>query len=446
MLIFLAELTFVPASGIKNLTIIQFPSNFNAGDNASLIFSFEYPEISTNEDNSSLILKITIESLDKDYPVWKNDFYLGGFVVQNFIFSSKKISHLKCLESNVNFDYKNKTVHNEKSPNGSFYCFDPNDYMTFLKVNTNEEVFIQINSSPNLYPGKYKISIDLLELKKDFNTPKIKIKSEDKSSDRRLKVEVVDEGNIENSNVKYKIIINGNDSGWVQDFTYNAESNLYESKFDMSSLDNLSLYSLQIEAEDAWGNIGNLTISKDNEKSDKQQQPNSAGGGGGSINSPNDYVKTSGKFYLIEGKNEIQKNIDYLFNINNKENSLRILKINANSATFYIREILNFELFLDQIRHIDIDKDGKEDTTIKLISIENNRSVIEFYALKEDSENSEIAERINLIEPDESFERDESFLNNYSKPIAGGAIALVTISGVLLYMRRRRNKKNLNFR
>jgi len=135
--------------------------DFIAGTEVQANFSYYYiRDMPDNPDNSSLILKISINSSDEDYPVWKNDFSISGYIERwNFIPWLVREIPFNCFEdiTEVVHPLGDTTI---EPQNGTFYCFDPEGEMDFADFNTRDIVFLNILSHPALYPGQYNLSAE----------------------------------------------------------------------------------------------------------------------------------------------------------------------------------------------------------------------------------------------------------------------------------------------
>jgi len=142
--------------------------DFVAGSTAQANFSYAYlrdrPE---NPDDSPLIFRINITSSDdKNFPVWKGDFEVSGFIKRYILFGLIPVGeeHFTCNEQEpqtIIHPLGNETV-NVK--NGTFYCFDPEGNLDFGDFNSYDKVFLNIKSHPALWPGEYGLSVELYYL------------------------------------------------------------------------------------------------------------------------------------------------------------------------------------------------------------------------------------------------------------------------------------------
>jgi hypothetical protein len=132
--------------------------DFVAGTEVQANFSYYYiRDMPDNPDNSPLVLKISVNSSDENYPVWKKDFSINGYIERwNFLpWFIQKIP-FSCFEdiTEVVHPLGSTTI---EPKNGTFYCFDPEGEMDFADFNTRDEVFLNILSHPALYPGQYNL-------------------------------------------------------------------------------------------------------------------------------------------------------------------------------------------------------------------------------------------------------------------------------------------------
>lgn len=268
---------------LVNVVNFSIPSNVIAGSSFDASFSFDYPNVDKNYNNAPLVARVNIESLDSNYPVWKNDFQLNMIAEQYLLlgFYNYNTIPMPCYETApIQFKVKDKSdvqyTINE-IPNGTFYCYNPNYYM--LQLDSHDEVTLEITSDPALYPGKYNISIDLLEMEPDESDPVIELIApvgDDIFSETNevipIKLNITDMYAIDDSSVRYKIIEVGlpadgeglnipyYDSDWIYDISYNESSKFYEAEFNMAEhgLNKSGSYWIYAEAKDVLGNEGKL--------------------------------------------------------------------------------------------------------------------------------------------------------------------------------------------
>jgi hypothetical protein len=228
-----------------------FPVNLNipdfiAGETTSTTFSFNYPNVEDNYNNAPLVVRVNLTSLDIDYSVWKGDFNLFMYAEQYLLpgFLRYNAIPMTCSEnSTINFKAKDKsdiqyTVN--YVPNGTFYCYNPNYYM--LQLDSKDEVTLNITSNSALYPGEYKVDIELLEMEPDSNPPNITmiLNSNMYSEEDKIHVQfdIADIYSIKT--VEYKItnpdLNSYYNSGWIE-VQLNEETGLYEDYFDFSEHD-----------------------------------------------------------------------------------------------------------------------------------------------------------------------------------------------------------------
>lgn len=273
----------VTATGtITNLSpSLEIPS-FIAGGTTNTTFSFDYEDKFENNPDASLVLRANISSLKEDFPVWKEDFQLNGFIEQSPLFGIpflEKTIPLKCVENTAEFRVRQGILHTETNiPNGTFYCYDPNNYIDMLELGRKDKVNLFISSDPALFPGTYNVSVELMEMEPDFEGPIIELiePSENQIFSENdtilIKLNITDMYNIDSSSVRYKIVSLGipaegvglnityYDSGWITDISFNENSMLYEGDFNITErgLNNSGEYWIYAEAKDVLGNKGNL--------------------------------------------------------------------------------------------------------------------------------------------------------------------------------------------
>lgn len=244
--ILILSLGAISAAGvIDNFTLDYSTDNIHAGKGGELGFSFDFNDLEMNSPDSSLVLRLNITSEDSEYPVWKNDFTVNGFVAEeslfrlgNFPFWTNEYS-LKCVNDYFSPKTERGTLYNEEIiENGTFYCYDPNDYLNFLKLGRRDMGALEFTPKQNIYPGDYNFSLELMEVEKDFEPPFVEFITENEYYNENeaiaIKFNVTDLYNIHE--VKYKISNNLIDkyynSGWIE-ADYNSESKLYEDSFDI---------------------------------------------------------------------------------------------------------------------------------------------------------------------------------------------------------------------
>ncbi len=156
----------VSAKEVVNVSS-SFNPNFVAGDTEDLVMNFKYPSDigENNELASSLFVKVKISSEDLDYPVWKKDFEANAIFKQGYSFLEEKVN-LTCFENYYfDFNYSEEAYYNISNVNnGTFYCYDHDNFLTTLKPDLDSELSVFIKPKKNIYPGNYNISVSLLEL------------------------------------------------------------------------------------------------------------------------------------------------------------------------------------------------------------------------------------------------------------------------------------------
>lgn len=236
----------VSATGvIDNFVLESYSGNLYGGETGDLGFSFDFVDRIENSPDSSLVLRFNITSLDQDYPVWKNDFNLTGFIFEasilpfldeSFPFFGESYP-LKCVNNYFQPKTERGILYKEKIVNnGTFYCYDPNDYLDILKLNRRDYGQLMLTPHHMIYPGEYNFTLELMEVEKDFEPPFVEFLTEDNyynsEDDVLIKFNVSDLYNI--YEVKYKISNNLLDqyynSGWI-DCEFNSETGLYEDTF-----------------------------------------------------------------------------------------------------------------------------------------------------------------------------------------------------------------------
>jgi len=168
MILLVGILGYVSAANytgvITNNTGIQVNDIFS-GETANAHFNFTYSDYYGTTEFPH-VLQINFTSNDTNYPVWKGDFILNGFVRKSTFFG---LFHtdvpFECRESSpltINNSYFGlNTVSNV--PNGTFYCFNETRG-AIQNLDKNDEVYFNISSNPMLWPGKYNISAGVFYL------------------------------------------------------------------------------------------------------------------------------------------------------------------------------------------------------------------------------------------------------------------------------------------
>ena len=271
---------------ITNLSPSIIIPDFIAGDTIETTFSFDYEDDGLNNPDASLVLKVNISSLDEDYPVWIGDFQLSSMIKQYPLFGIpflEKTIPLKCVEDNAEFRVQQGLLYTETNiPAGTFYCYDPNNYLDMLELDRRDEVTLSISSDPALYPGEYSVEVELMEMQPDYEGPVIELIEpldggvfSGYDAIIPIKLNITDMYAIDDSTVRYKIVSfffpsEGEglfpeedisyDSDWIYDIEFNESSGLYEDTFEMEyyGLEESGLYWIYAEAKDILGNEGKL--------------------------------------------------------------------------------------------------------------------------------------------------------------------------------------------
>ena len=148
------------------------PPTFIAGSTTTAEFNFDYPDISeiypNQEDYAPLMIKVDIASEDfEHYPVWKDDFQLDGSVLNHgWWFFPDTLYHFNCYEDDFTYYYNQQPQEITNIPNGTFYCYNPG----FLKmrIDSRNDVVINLLSNPALYPGQYNLSVGLYYPREEY--------------------------------------------------------------------------------------------------------------------------------------------------------------------------------------------------------------------------------------------------------------------------------------
>ncbi|MBU1020714.1 MAG: hypothetical protein KJ847_05815 [Firmicutes bacterium] len=159
----LLVLPLVSAGNITNFQVAQGFSDFTAGEIATIVFSFDYPDVSQTYlrqiQNAPLVMKVDISSDDSDYPVWKGDFELSGSMeVDNRIFPDRHYE-FECTEDDFVVDYPDEPFEINNIPDGTFYC--TNEEFLAMDLKSENQVVLNIKSDPALWPGEYNFFVEL---------------------------------------------------------------------------------------------------------------------------------------------------------------------------------------------------------------------------------------------------------------------------------------------
>ena len=239
--------------------------DFIAGGTTSTEFSFDYEDDFENNPDASLVLKVNIDSLDLEYPVWVGDFQLSGLIKEYSLFDLflGQIFPLTCVEETAEFRVQQGLLYTETDiPDGTFYCYDPSNYIDMLELGRRDKVTLDITSHPALYPGEYSVEVELMEMEPDTSPPEIEFMMEEDTFGGEeiipIKFQVTDMYEIQI--VQYKITdpeLSSDyfNSGWIT-ATFNEGSGLYEDDFNITDydLDTSGTYWLKAYACDVLGN------------------------------------------------------------------------------------------------------------------------------------------------------------------------------------------------
>jgi len=256
----------VTAANFTNVNpLILDIQDFIAGGTTSTTFSFDYENDFGNLPYASLVLKVNISSEDENYPVWKGDFQLSGLVQRYSLFDLflGTIYPLSCVEDTAEFKVQQGLLYTETNiPDGTFYCYDPSNYIDMLELDRRDKVNLSITSNPALYPGEYSVGVELMEMEPDNSPPEIEfmIDGDTFAGDEiiPIKLNVTDMYNIQT--VQYKITdpeLSSSyfNSGWI-DLEFNETSKFYEDDFNITEygLDTSGTYWIKAYACDVLGN------------------------------------------------------------------------------------------------------------------------------------------------------------------------------------------------
>jgi len=199
--------------------------NFIAGTEVTANFSYYYLERGENVNNSPWILQFNISSLNENYPVWKEDFEMSGYIERckydigtgsaGWCLLGTEIIPFECSEvSNQTIEHPlgSESVTAE---NGTFYCYN---HTTDLDLKRYDNVFLNIKSHVALYPGNYELSAKLFYLN-DTYPPIVNILNKDdfentyykSGNNSEVRVSVADV-NLDESEMWGKIYWNGHET------------------------------------------------------------------------------------------------------------------------------------------------------------------------------------------------------------------------------------------
>ncbi len=140
--------------------------DFIAGSEVQANFSYDYIKgLEENTENSPAILDLTIESNSGDYPVWKGDFEIDGFVKRYWWLGFVKEIPFSCSEESpqtITYSIGSATVYPK---NGTFYCYNEEGN---LELDRHDDVFLNIKSHPALWPGQYSLIAQLYYLQEEY--------------------------------------------------------------------------------------------------------------------------------------------------------------------------------------------------------------------------------------------------------------------------------------
>lgn len=256
----------VAAGTITDVSLLT-PQNMEmiAGGSALSSFEFEYPDLPDNYNNAPLVIRANITSLNENYPVWKNDFQISMIAEQYLLFGSFYYNTIPmtCKEyAPISFKAKDKPdiqYSIKEIKNGTFYCYNPNYYM--LQLDSYDKIFLNLKSSPLIYPGNYSLTLELMEMEPDYEPPRIELKLDNiifnENQNIPIKLNVSDDYEIKR--VEYKIsnpdINSYYNSGWIE-VQLNSSSGFYEDEFNFTEyeLNSSGEYWIFARACDVLGN------------------------------------------------------------------------------------------------------------------------------------------------------------------------------------------------
>ena len=274
LVVLLVGVVIAAPSGLTSLVL----EDFVAGGIGIATFSFEYLESEGNLPDGSLVLRVNMSSLESkenctldDCSVLAGDFFMSGFVEQYASWLDNpfrdKITPLQCLEQEeIEFLNGNGLVYtHEDGTAGTFYCYDPSNYLDVLDLNRRDEVTLEVGSHYALYPGNYSMSVELMEMERDVSGPLIELIIDGlifgENDTIPIRLDVSDMYNI--MSVEYEImnpeLSEYYNSGWIE-LGLDETSGLYEDDFNMTEhgLNESGSYWIKARACDVLGNCGEL--------------------------------------------------------------------------------------------------------------------------------------------------------------------------------------------
>ncbi len=245
------------AGTVDNISGIYI-NDFIAGSTTTANFSFDYHDYYGNKQYSH-VLQINISSNDTQYPVWKGDFELNGFVRKYTFF---KMFHedieLECSEiSPLTIDHP-LGLNTLDVPNGTFYCYNTTSE-AIDNLDKQDEVYLTIKSHPALWPGQYSLSVGINYLE-DTKAPIVNILNEEDfeniyyRENDNFNIQALVEEASEISNVWGTVYL---DEENISFYSYDNSDGTYYFSTNTPSDIAEGNYELKIFAEDTSGNVGN---------------------------------------------------------------------------------------------------------------------------------------------------------------------------------------------
>jgi hypothetical protein len=240
---------------INNITGIDI-SDFTAGSTTTATFSFNYQDYYGDTEYPH-ILRINISSLDEDYPVWKGDFELSGFVRKYTFFGLFYTDvNLKCSEESPLIIDHPLGLNTLNVPDGTFYCYNTTSEAVD-QLDKYDKVFLNIKSHPALWPGQYSLSVTINYLE-DTKAPFVNILNKNAFETRYYRelndIEVQANINEINLDSYWGTIFAGGNI--TVPFSHKIGDTYYFTKILPIDIQEGN-YELKIFAQDTSGNIGN---------------------------------------------------------------------------------------------------------------------------------------------------------------------------------------------
>jgi len=248
-------------------------NNFVAGNEVTANFSYYYLDLGENVDNSPWILQFNITSQNESYPVWRGDFEMNGYIRRckwdliDWCLFGEEIIPFECSdESNQIIEHP---LGSEPiiAENGTFYCYN---HTTDLNLNRYDNIFLNIQSLPALYPGDYELSAKVFYLN-DTYSPIVEILNKEyfenvyytRGNEINEILVNISDVNLNTDSLRGKILADGQN---FTDFSWYKTNDVYHFTKEIPSNMPEGDWELRIIAEDIFGYLSydNMTLKIDN--------------------------------------------------------------------------------------------------------------------------------------------------------------------------------------